>query len=132
MSWEAVEPGVYERSCDAIELLLKYVSESVAAFNREHWMVNTVAHIRPGQISDGDAIVRVRGAWIHLRYNHPFVATVLEGAHLTYRIPDGPAPKKWLAEPFLVESARTVDDFLVQIRPMTNSSLHNFPGPRSF
>ncbi|MCJ1405375.1 hypothetical protein MMC11_008602 [Xylographa trunciseda] len=126
MPWEQSSAGRFERSFDPTDVFMKKVCLSVAAYSREHWTVNTIARGNFGSSNTDENSDALRRAWIQTRYNHPFIASVMEDNKHVYEAANETSLQSWLSDSFFVEKG-TVDTFLLNVRPRSYSSIHYFP-----
>ena len=126
MPWEQSSSGRFERPFDPTDLFMKNVCLSVAAYSREHWTVNTIARGSFGSSNTDENIAALRRAWIQTRYNHPFIASVMEDNKHVYEAANDASLQAWVSDSFFVEKG-TVDTFLLNVRPRPYSSIHYFP-----
>lgn len=126
MPWEQVSPGRFERPLDDIEIFFKTIADQGAAFNREHWAVSVYAKFRDTR-SSIDTGLALRNTWKTMRYDHPEIASFIDGGKKVYETPDSIALSRWMTQTFHEDFSSNVDSLFAQSRPSQLPTLHYLP-----
>ena len=126
-SWKETEPGRFERPFDSIEMFFVALARGTAPIKREHYSLNIAAKFQ-APFSSEDALRRFKNAWITMRYDHPEIASTLQGDTKVYEVPDALGLDEWLQETFLVAAdTATVEDLVASFQPQSLASVYFLP-----
>ena len=123
-SWKETAPGHFERPFDSIEMFFVALARETAPINREHYSLNIAARFQ-APFSAEDAVRRFKNAWITMRYDHPEIASMLQGDTKVYEIPDAAGLDAWLRETFVVAADdATVEELVASFQPRSLAMIH--------
>ena len=126
-SWKEIEPGRFERPFDSIEMFFVALARGTAPINREHYSLNIAAKFQ-APFSLEDAVRRFKKAWITMRYNHPEIASRLQGDTKLYEVPNALDLDVWLQETFVVAAdTATVEDLVASFQPQSLATVYFLP-----
>ena len=126
-SWKETAPGRFERPFDSIEMFFVALARGTAPIKREHYSLNIAAKFQ-ALFSSEDAVHRFKNAWITMRYDHPEIASTLQGDTKVYEVPDALGLDAWLQETFVVAAdTATVEDLVASFQPQSLATVYFLP-----
>ena len=113
---------------DGLERCSKVICEGGHPIKREHWAITLAVDVRFDS-SISDKIERLKRAWKTMRYDHPTIASTVEGDMKTYEVPDHHILDKWMNSTFHVhdDDDESLDHLLTTFIPNGEITLHFLP-----
>ncbi|CAF9926181.1 hypothetical protein IMSHALPRED_006887 [Imshaugia aleurites] len=133
MPWKMVSEGRFERPLGETEKLLWLIGASAFAFGKDEWHLFTTARLHLGceALLGDEAVAALRKAWKSLRFEHPSIAVITDGATLTYDVPDVSSLEQWADKTFIVDrDTEEAEDVIASIGPCEQAQLHVLPHTR--
>ena len=129
-SWKETAPGRFERPFDSIEMFFVALARGTAPINREHYSLNIAAKFQ-APFSSQDALRRFKNAWITMRYDHPEIASTMQGNTKVYETLDASGLDAWLQETFVVAAdTASVEDLVASFQPRSLATVYFLPHSR--
>ena len=126
-SWKETAPGRFERPFDSIEMFFVALARETAPINTEHYSLNIAAKFQ-APFSTEDAVRRFKNAWITMRYDHPEIASTLQGDTKVYEVLDAAGLDAWLKETFVVAADdATVENLVASFQPRSLAMVYFLP-----
>ena len=134
MAWNKVSPTRLERPLGETEQLVWLIGMSTIATGRDEWHLFVTAQLRFGSNSDRfseQQVALLKHAWKRLRFQHPSIAAVTDGAVVAYEIPDSGGLETWVEQTCIVEEGMVeAEEIMATERPCDQMLLHVIPRGR--
>jgi hypothetical protein len=122
LQWKQCASGQYERSMDEIEGFYTFMASQTAALKREQGSITAAFKIA---FKSSDITAAAQEAWKTLRYDHPTLASTVEGDKKVYRVADEEELNRWLKTTFIVnDHSATSRELYSTLRPVKQITLH--------
>ena len=122
LQWKQCASGQYERSMDEIEEFYTFMASQTAALKREQGSITAAFKIA---FKSSDITAAAQEAWKTLRYDHPTLASTVEGDKKVYRVADEEELNQWLKTTFIVnDHSATSRELYSTLRPVKQITLH--------
>ncbi|KAH8773757.1 hypothetical protein F5883DRAFT_548452 [Diaporthe sp. PMI_573] len=114
MSWAEASPGVWKRELGGLEKIYRFSSQTFKPFGREQWLLHTICAINFNP--DVDIIAALRDGWKQLLFEHPALATTVDGYTAVHvQNFDNPETlKDYMNQTFVLEPSRTAHEVITE------------------
>ncbi|KAH8694198.1 hypothetical protein BGW36DRAFT_384539 [Talaromyces proteolyticus] len=119
--WKATSPGRWERPIDSLEDYFVTIADLTRPVGGEHFSLSFGAQIKfhPERTLE-DIEAALKQAWTVLRFEHPQLATTVEGSHMVYEtLRNESAQQDWLSRTVVMD---TSSNSSAELFPQLNQS----------
>lgn len=126
LEWSQTSPTRFERPIDDLESFFLFIASVGAPYGRQNWAISSGIKF---QTDRADIVSDLHRAWTAIRYEHPNVASYVDGSRWVYEVVQNDAElQQWLSETFVVHSSETsARDLFVGFQPTKRMILHVLP-----
>ncbi|KAI0439881.1 hypothetical protein F4803DRAFT_564217 [Xylaria telfairii] len=126
MSWEKVSDVRWERLVDGLEGYFVFMAGVTSGLcdGREHY---TLCSVLKFETPASNSTAALKHAWKQIRYEQPYIATIVDNMKKVYEVPDEKALEQWLDSTFIVSSAATSEELYSSVTPIKQATLYYVP-----
>ena len=128
LSWTESSPGLWSRGLDSTEAHFVAMGAAGKPYGREFGFLSILLKLDFG---GADPVTAARNAWLSIRYQHPLLASSIEGSKRVYRVASDTELMSWLQETFITypdrRSDQTAEELRLELRPTKRAQLHVLP-----
>ncbi|KAM0330166.1 hypothetical protein ACHAQA_004339 [Verticillium albo-atrum] len=126
LAWQKVAPNRWERPADGFEGYFIFNANASAKHSGTHQHYALFSTIKL-VLDLPDITAALKNAWKQMRYEHPQIATWVEGMTKVYLIPDEDALNDWMASTFIISSATDAEELYMSIGLINQATLYWLP-----